>query len=146
MCRSRRDLPGQHIRLAGQGDHAPAPATSRAICYIEVEFQPHPLYRVDGARSTMTLPVAPWEAMLGATVKTPTPGGAVDLKIPPARTRGVNCASRAAASPPRPRGPVRGAGDRAAARCRCEVTRGVRRICCRVPIQSARADRSVIRC
>lgn len=30
----------------------------------------------------MELPVAPWEAALGATVKTPTPGGTVDLKIP----------------------------------------------------------------
>jgi curved DNA-binding protein len=27
--------------------------------------------------------VAPWEAALGATVKTPTPGGTVELKIPP---------------------------------------------------------------
>ena len=30
----------------------------------------------------MTLPVAPWEAALGATVPTPTLGGAVDLRIP----------------------------------------------------------------
>ncbi len=27
--------------------------------------------------------MAPWEAALGATVQTPTPGGTVDLKIPP---------------------------------------------------------------
>ncbi len=30
----------------------------------------------------LDLPVAPWEAALGATVKAPTPNGAVDLKIP----------------------------------------------------------------
>jgi len=47
-----------------------------------VEFQPHALYRVDGRDLYLELPVAPWEAALGATVKTPTPGGAVDLKIP----------------------------------------------------------------
>jgi len=47
-----------------------------------VEFQPHALYRVDGRDLYLDLPVAPWEAALGATVKTPTPGGAVDLKIP----------------------------------------------------------------
>ena len=30
----------------------------------------------------MNLPIAPWEAALGATVKTPTLAGKVDLKIP----------------------------------------------------------------
>ena len=28
------------------------------------------------------MPVAPWEAALGARIKAPTPAGAVDLKIP----------------------------------------------------------------
>jgi len=80
-------LPGQTIRLAGQG--APAPGGEGAAgqgtpgdLYIEVEFQPHPLYRIDGRDLYLDLPVAPWEAALGATVKTPTPTGAVDLKIP----------------------------------------------------------------
>ena len=50
--------------------------------YIEVEFQPHPLYRIDGRDLYLDLPVAPWEAALGATVKTPTPNGDVELKIP----------------------------------------------------------------
>ena len=74
-------LPGQHIRLAGQGERASGEGTSGDL-YIEVEFQPHPLYRIDGRDLYLDLPVAPWEAALGATVKTPTPGGAVDLKIP----------------------------------------------------------------
>ena len=74
-------LPGQTIRLAAQGAGAGAEGTAGDL-FIEVEFQPHALYRVDGRDLYLELPVAPWEAALGATVKTPTPGGAVDLKIP----------------------------------------------------------------
>ena len=79
-------LAGQTIRLAGQGSISSAQATGGAgkagDLYIEVEFQPHPLYRVEGRDLYLELPAAPWEAALGATVKTPTPGGTVDLKIP----------------------------------------------------------------
>ena len=74
-------LAGQQIRLAGQGQPAHGGGTAGDL-YIEVEFQPDPLYRVDGRDLYLELPVAPWEAALGATVKTPTPGGNVELKIP----------------------------------------------------------------
>jgi curved DNA-binding protein len=74
-------LAGQQIRLAGQGEPAHGNGTAGDL-YIEVEFQPDPLYRVDGRDLYLELPVAPWEAALGATVKTPTPGGNVELKIP----------------------------------------------------------------
>lgn len=79
-------LPGQTIRLAGQGSAAggdgAAGKAPAGDLYIEVEFHPHPLYRVDGRDLYLDLPVTPWEAALGAAVKTPTPGGPVDLKIP----------------------------------------------------------------
>jgi curved DNA-binding protein len=76
-------LSGQTIRLAGQGSSAGAGTLAKpGDLYIEVEFQPHALYRVDGRDLYLELPVTPWEAALGAAVKTPTPGGAVDLKIP----------------------------------------------------------------
>jgi curved DNA-binding protein len=74
-------LPGQTIRLAGQGAR-PLGEGVPGDLYIEVEFQPHPLYRIDGRDLYLDLPVAPWEAALGATVKTPTPNGVVELKIP----------------------------------------------------------------
>jgi curved DNA-binding protein len=80
-------LGGQTIRLAGQGGRAPGEAAPGDL-FIEVEFQPHPLYRVDGRDLYLELPVAPWEAALGATVKTPTPAGTVDLKIPAAAHAG----------------------------------------------------------
>jgi curved DNA-binding protein len=74
-------LAGQHIRLAGQGARPMGEGTPGDL-FIEVEFQPHSLYRVDGRDLYLELPVAPWEAALGAAVKTPTPTGTVDLKIP----------------------------------------------------------------
>ena len=78
---------GQQIRLAGQGD--PGIGQGRAgDLYLEVAFRPHAHYHVEGADVFLDLPVAPWEAALGATVKVPTPTGAVDLKIPPGSANG----------------------------------------------------------
>lgn len=72
---------GQHIRLSGQG--SPGAGEGKAgDLYLEIEFRPHPLYRVDGRDLYLELPVSPWEAALGATVKVPTLGGIVELKIP----------------------------------------------------------------
>lgn len=82
-------LPGQTIRLAGQGAGGSGPGAPPGDLYIEVEFLPHPLYRVEGRDLYLDLPVAPWEAALGAAVKAPTPGGTVDLKIPPGSHAGT---------------------------------------------------------
>ena len=72
---------GQQIRLAGQGEPGDGGGAAGDL-YLEIRFKPHPLYRVDGANLYVTLPVAPWEAALGAAVKVPTPNGSVELKIP----------------------------------------------------------------
>jgi curved DNA-binding protein len=78
---------GQHIRLAGQG--APGMGQGGAgDLYLDVEFLPHALYRAEGHDVYMTLPVAPWEAALGAEVEAPTPTGEVELKIPPGSASG----------------------------------------------------------
>lgn len=50
--------------------------------YLELEFRPHPLFRVEHRDLYLDLPVAPWEAALGASVKVPLPDGKVDMKIP----------------------------------------------------------------
>ncbi|MGD0490380.1 MAG: DnaJ C-terminal domain-containing protein [Steroidobacteraceae bacterium] len=100
-------LPGQTIRLAGQGSRPPDGAGQKATpgdLYIEVEFQPHPLYRAEGRDLYLDLPVAPWEAALGATVKTPTPGGAVDLKIPAGSHAGTKLRLRGRGIPASPPG------------------------------------------
>lgn len=78
---------GQLIRLAGQGGPGIG-AGAAGDLYLEVEFRPHPFYHVEGRDVFLNLPVAPWEAALGATVKAPTPTGTVDLKIPPGSAAG----------------------------------------------------------
>jgi len=72
---------GQQIRLAGQG--APGAGGERGDLNLEVEFRPHSLYRVEDRDLYMTLPVTPWEAALGGAVQMPTPGGTVEMQIPP---------------------------------------------------------------
>jgi curved DNA-binding protein len=77
----------QHIRLAGQG--APGiKGTTPGDLYLEIHFHPHPLYQVQGRDLSLSLPIAPWEATLGATVKAPTPTGVVEVKIPPGSQSG----------------------------------------------------------
>jgi curved DNA-binding protein len=73
--------PGQRIRLAGQGGPGPGGGKSGDL-YLEIEFNTGGRYRVENADVFVSLPVAPWEAALGATVTVPIPSGSVDLKIP----------------------------------------------------------------
>ena len=72
---------GQRIRLAGQGA-AGLGGGPPGDLYLEVGLEPHSDYAVDGRNTLLELPITPWEAALGATVKAPTLGGPVDLKIP----------------------------------------------------------------
>jgi len=71
---------GQRIRLSGQGSPGMGDAPAGDL-YLEVAFNPHALYRVDGHDVYLDLPVTPWEAALGATINVPTPAGNIDLKI-----------------------------------------------------------------
>jgi curved DNA-binding protein len=72
---------GQLIRLSGQGN--PGSGGGRAgDLYLEVHFKPHPRYRAEGCDVYATLPIAPWEAALGAHVKAPVPDGTVEVRIP----------------------------------------------------------------
>lgn len=79
--------PGQHLRLSGQGGaaHGDEPAGD---LYLEIEFAPHPHFRVDGRDVYLDLPVAPWEAVLGASVTVPMPDGSVQLSLPPGSSGG----------------------------------------------------------
>jgi curved DNA-binding protein len=78
---------GQRIRLAGQGSAGMGQGNAGDL-YLEIEFKPHNLFKVEGRDIYYELPVTPWEAALGATVKAPTPEGPVDLKIPAGTTTG----------------------------------------------------------
>ena len=71
--------PGQVIRLSGQG----RPGRGRnGDLLLEIEYRPHAQFEIDGLNVLHVLPLAPWEAALGAIISVPTLGGAVDLKIP----------------------------------------------------------------
>jgi curved DNA-binding protein len=94
--------PGQVIRLAGQGAQG-------GNLLLEIEYAAHPQFEVDGRNIIYTLPVAPWEAALGATISVPTLGGKVELKIPAGSEAGRKLRLRGRGLPS---GPLAGgAGD-----------------------------------
>ena len=77
---------GQRIRLAAQGAPGIGDAPAGDL-YLEIEFNPHSIFRVEDRDVYTELPITPWEAALGATVSVPTPDGRVDMKIPAGTTR-----------------------------------------------------------
>lgn len=72
---------GQVIRLAGQGAPGLGGGPTGDLL-LEVQFNPHARFRVEGRDLHLTLPVAPWEAALGAVVAVDLPNGAVKVRIP----------------------------------------------------------------
>jgi curved DNA-binding protein len=78
---------GQRLRLTGKGGpglHGGRPGD----LYVALVLQPHALYRVSERDLYLELALAPWEAMLGATVRVPTLGGTVELAIKPGTLAG----------------------------------------------------------
>ena len=94
---------GQRIRLSGQGSPGLGEGHAGDL-YLEIEFHPHRIYRVEGRDVFVDLPVTPWEAALGATIKAPTPEGPVDLKIPEGITSGRKLRLQKRGIPGEPRG------------------------------------------
>jgi len=78
---------GQRLRLPGKGGKGLNGGRDGDL-YLHIELQPHRLYRVNGHDLYLDLPLAPWEAALGASVEVPTLGGRVRLKVPPATQTG----------------------------------------------------------
>ena len=65
---------GQVIRLAEQGQHG-------GDLLLEVQFQAHAMFTVDGRDVHCTVNIAPWEAALGGKIPVPTLGGSVELTL-----------------------------------------------------------------
>jgi len=79
---------GQNLRLAGQGGPGMGAGGSGDL-YLEIDFHPNPIYRVDGKDVYLDLPLAPWEAALGTAVNIPTPAGStLELTIPASTATG----------------------------------------------------------
>ncbi len=97
---------GQRLRLPGKGGKGFRGGRDGDL-YLDISLKPHPLYRATGHDLYLDLPLAPWEAALGATLEIPTLAGAVSLKVPPGTSAGrkLRLSGRGL---PKPRG---GAGD-----------------------------------
>ena len=97
---------GQRLRLRGKGGQG-ANGGPAGDLYLQIVLEPHPLYRVRGHDLEIELPIAPWEAALGAQVEVPTLEGRVTMKVPPG-SKGANKLRLAGKGLPKPGG---GAGD-----------------------------------
>lgn len=94
---------GQKIRLSGQG----APGVGggpNGDLYLKVKLRPHAWYRLEGRDVYLDLPLAPWEAALGATVQVPTLGGKVEMKIPAGAKSGAKLRLKGRGLPGNPPG------------------------------------------
>jgi curved DNA-binding protein len=72
---------GQKLRVPGKGGKGMNGGRDGDL-WLDIAVQSHPLYRAEGLDLYMDLPLAPWEAVLGASVDVPTPAGRVTLKVP----------------------------------------------------------------
>jgi curved DNA-binding protein len=90
--------PGQLIRLAGQG----GPGEPPGDLYLEVAIRPHPRYRLDGKTLITELPLAPWEAALGAVVPVTLPDGStLKVRVPAGSQSGQTLTVRGKGLPAR---------------------------------------------
>ena len=96
-------LPGQQIRLAGQGSHG-ASGGAAGDLMLEVGVLHDSRFRLDGRDVLLTLPITPWQAALGATVTVPTLGGDVELRIPAGSNGGKRMRLRGRGMPGREAG------------------------------------------
>jgi len=71
---------GKKIRLTGQG--RAGMGSSAGDLLLEINIATHAYYRLDGSNVLLDLPIAPWEAALGAKVTVPTLAGKITLTIP----------------------------------------------------------------
>ncbi|HEX7043798.1 MAG TPA: DnaJ C-terminal domain-containing protein [Burkholderiales bacterium] len=97
---------GQKLRVPGKGGPGVNGGPPGAL-YLDIRLRPHPLFRPSGHDLYLEVPVAPWEAVLGATLEVPTLEGKVRLKIP-AGARAGQKLRLAGKGLPKPRG---GHGD-----------------------------------
>jgi len=94
---------GRQIRLAGKGDPGPGNAPAGDL-YLEIHIIPHRLFEVEGKNVHLTLPIAPWEAALGAKVSVPTLAGKVEMNIPAGAASGQRLRLKGRGLPGKPAG------------------------------------------
>jgi curved DNA-binding protein len=80
-------LDGQVIRVPGKGE-AGAGGGEAGNLFLRVRLASHPDFRALGADLYHDLPLAPWEAVLGTTVRVHGLDGDLDVKIPAGTANG----------------------------------------------------------
>jgi curved DNA-binding protein len=96
-------LPGQQLRLAGQG-HPGVGGGPAGDLFLEIQLKPDPRYGIDGSNVYETVPVAPWEAALGAKIAVPTPSGEVEVSVPAGSQTGRKLRLKGRGIPAHPHG------------------------------------------
>jgi len=94
---------GQHLRLVGQGQPGVGEGNAGDL-YLEISFNPHWQFRVDGRDVYMNLPLAPWEAALGCSLTVPIPEGLVQLAVPAGSAEGSKLRLKSKGIPGNPPG------------------------------------------
>jgi len=74
-------LDGQKIRLSGQGRAGIMGGKAGDLILI-IQIKQDPRFELKGRDLAYRLPIAPWEAALGAKIKVETYRGAIEIKIP----------------------------------------------------------------
>lgn len=72
---------GERIRLKDQGGPGIGEGQNGDL-YLHIRLVPHPLFDVEGHNLTITVPIAPWEAILGTKIEVPTLSGNINLTLP----------------------------------------------------------------
>ena len=78
---------GTKLRVPGKGGPGRNGGRNGDL-YLDIEVAAHSIFRLDGQDLYLDLPIAPWEAALGANVEMPTPAGKISLKVPPGTRAG----------------------------------------------------------
>jgi curved DNA-binding protein len=97
---------GQRLRVPGKGGAGLGGGPDGDL-YVDIQLRPHDLYRVSGHDLFLELPVAPWEAALGAEVQVPTLDGRITVKVPAGSRAGQKLRVRGKGLPK----PAGGEGD-----------------------------------
>ena len=87
----------------GQSLRIPSAGGGPSLIF-RLRLRPHPLYVLQGKDVQIELPLAPWEAALGAKVAVPTLGGTVELTVPAGAQSGQKLRLRGRGFPGTPRG------------------------------------------
>ena len=73
---------GSRVRLKGKGQIHPYQQQQRGDLYLVIDLKPHEFFQLEDDNLLCEVPIAPDEAVLGATIEVPTPDGLVSVQVP----------------------------------------------------------------